>query len=275
MRIVVPLTLEEAVQGVTKEIKLQALSTCPDCHGKGTKNPNSKKECPVCHGAGVMTSQNGLFTLRHECEHCHGSGYVLTDPCPRCHGEGRVMEQRTVKINIPGGLDTGQYVTVQNAGEAGLYGGPNGDLLAYIEIKAHKLFKRDGDDLYCEVPISFATAALGGKVTVPTLDGKLAITVEPGTQTGTTYRLPHKGIKVKYTNRPQGHLFCTVVVETPVNLTDYQKDLLHKLEQSLDGDDNSTAANASNDSNQKGGSHKPIGDSFLDNVTNFFKNLGK
>lgn len=272
LRIVVTLTLEEAVQGLTKEVKINALTTCPDCHGEGTKDPKSRKECPYCHGQGVVFSQNGMFSIQRTCDHCHGEGYVVTDPCKKCNGQGRISQPRTVKIEIPGGLDTGQSVVVSGAGESGLHGGPNGDLLAVIQVKEHKLFKRDGDNLYCEVPISFATAALGGKVTVPTLEGKLAINIEPGTQTGTTYRLANKGIKASFSNRPKGHLFCTVVVETPVNLTDYQKDLLHKLEQSLDGEEKEKESDSSKSSES---SHKPKGDSFKDNVKNFFKNLGK
>lgn len=276
MRIVVNLSLEEAVRGLTKEIKLKTLVACPDCHGEGTTDPKSRKECPYCHGQGVVISQQGFFSVQRTCDHCHGEGFIVTKPCKRCNGAGRVAEERTIKINIPGGLDSGQYVTVQGAGEAGLHGGSSGNLIAVINVLEHKLFKRNGDDLYCEVPISFATAALGGKVTVPTLDGRLAITVEPGTQTGTTYRLAGKGIKPSYTSRPAGNLYCTVVVETPVNLTEYQKDLLHKLEQSLDGDENGEQNKDSASAKGKDNtSHKPMIQTFSENVTNFFKNLGK
>lgn len=273
LRIMVPLTLEEAVKGLTKEVKINALTTCPDCHGEGTKDPKSRKECPVCHGQGVVIGQQGFFSIQRTCDHCHGEGYVVTDPCKTCNGQGRINKARTVKINIPGGLDTGQSVVVEGEGESGTHGGPSGDLIAVIQVKDHELFKRDGDNLYCEVPITFTTAALGGKVTVPTLDGKLAITVEPGTQTGTTYRLAGKGIKATYTNRTRGNLYCTVVVETPVNLNDYQKDLLHKLEQSFEDD--------AKDGKEEGGkpkpgsSQKPMSDSFIDKVGKFFKDLGK
>ena len=269
LRIVVTLTLEEAVKGLTKEVKINALTTCPDCHGEGTKNPKSRKPCPVC-GQGVTISTNGFFSVQKTCEHCHGEGYVVTEPCKRCNGQGRISQPRNVKIEIPGGLDTGQSVIVDGAGESGLHGGPNGDVIAVIQVKEHDLFKRDGDNLYCEVPITFTTAALGGKVTVPTLDGKLAITVEPGTQTGTTYRLAGKGIKATYTNRPRGNLYCTVVVETPVNLTDYQKELLHKLEQSFENDDKQDSKVVNS-----GSSQKPLNDSFADKVKKFFKELGK
>ena len=227
------------------------------------------EECPQCHGQGVIIQQNGFFSVQRTCDRCNGEGVIITKPCAKCHGAGRVQEARTVKINIPAGLDTGQYVVVPNMGQAGLHGGPSGDLLATIEVLPHKLFRRDGDDLYCEVPISFATAALGGKVTVPTLDGKLAVTVEPGTQTGTTFRLAKKGIKAAHSNRPQGNLYCTVVVETPVNLTDYQKDLLHKLEQSLDGDEQSGSKT------KESSSHKPLWKSFADSVSDFIDNMKK
>ena len=209
MRVVIDLTLEEAVKGITKDIKLNVLSTCPECHGEGTKDPKSRKECPYCHGSGVLVQSNGIFRVQRTCSHCNGEGTVLTKPCKRCNGSGRVLQQRTVKINIPGGLDTGQYVTLAGEGESGIHGGPSGDLIAVVRIKEHKLFKRDGDNLYCEVPISFTTAALGGKVTVPTLDGKIALTIEPGTQTGTTFRLANKGIQPPIAGRRKGHLFCT------------------------------------------------------------------
>ena len=169
VRVVIRLTLEEAVRGITKEIRLKTLVTCPDCHGDGTTDPSSRKQCPQCHGQGVIIQQNGFFSVQRTCDRCNGEGVIITKPCAKCHGAGRVQEARTVKINIPAGLDTGQYVVVPNMGQAGLHGGPSGDLLATIEVLPHKLFRRDGDDLYCEVPISFATAALGGKVTVPTL----------------------------------------------------------------------------------------------------------
>lgn len=273
LRIVVNLTLEEAVQGLTKEIKIETLTTCPDCNGEGTKDPKSRKTCPYCHGSGVTVSQQGPFAIQRTCDHCKGEGYVVTDPCKRCHGEGRIKMPHTVKINIPGGLDTGQHVVVSGAGESGQHGGPNGDLLAVIQVAEHKLFKRDGDNLYCEVPISFTTAALGGKVTVPTLDGKLAITVEPGTQTGTTFRLAGKGIKATYSNRPRGHLYCTVVVETPVNLNDYQKDLLHKLEQSLEGESKDSKDKKEGKNSTESG-HRPKSEDFMDNMKSFFKNLG-
>lgn len=271
VRIVIRLTLEEAVRGITKEIRLKTLVTCPDCHGEGTTDPSSRKQCPQCHGQGVIIQQNGFFSVQRTCDRCNGEGTILTKPCAKCHGDGRVQESRTVKINIPAGLDTGQYVVVPHMGQAGRHGGEAGDLLATIEVLPHKLFRRDGDDLYCEVPISFATAALGGKVTVPTLDGKLAVTVEPGTQTGTTFRLAKKGIKAAMSNRPQGNLYCTVVVETPVNLTDYQKDLLHKLEQSLDGDEQ----NSSKAKGKDASSHKPLWKSFADSVSDFIDNMKK
>ena len=276
MRVVIDLTLEEAVKGITKDIKLNVLSTCPECHGEGTNDPKSRKECPYCHGSGVLVQSNGIFRVQRTCSHCNGEGTVLTKPCKRCNGSGRVLQQRTVKINIPGGLDTGQYVTLAGEGESGIHGGPSGDLIAVVRIKEHKLFKRDGDNLYCEVPISFTTAALGGKVTVPTLDGKIALTIEPGTQTGTTFRLANKGIQPPIAGRRKGHLFCTVVVETPVNLTDYQKDLLKKLDESLSGEESSgdVKGNAAQ-SKSKSSDSQPSIKKFIDNMAEFFKNSGQ
>lgn len=275
MRIVLDLTLEEAVKGISKDIKLNVMRTCPDCHGEGTTDPKSRKECPYCHGSGVIVSQNGIFHVQRTCDHCHGEGFVLTNPCKRCNGAGRVLQQRTVHVTIPGGLDTGQYVTLSGEGESGLHGGPSGDLIVVVRVKEHELFKRDGDNLYCEVPISFATAALGGKVTVPTLDGKIVLTIHPGTQTGTTLRLNGKGIQSPIPGRPKGSLFCVVTVETPVNLNDYQKDLLHKLEQSLDGEDGADGEGGSTKSNINVASHKPKTESFGEKVKSFIKNLGK
>lgn len=272
VRIVVDLTLEQAVQGLTKDVKLNVLSTCSECNGYGTKDPKDRKECPVCHGSGVTVASQGFFRVQQTCSHCHGSGFILNNPCKACHGAGRVKKQQTVTINIPPGLDSGQYFRVPGKGEAGINGGSAGDLMVVVNVLEHKLFKREGNDLYCEVPISFTTAALGGKVEVPTLDGKKLITIEPGTQTNTVYRLAGKGIKSPYQSTRAGHLFCTVVVETPVNLTAEQKDLLTKFEQSLDGDSHSGTKSEKKNSKEE---HKPASKSFIDNVTEFFSNMGK
>lgn len=277
VRISVDLTLEQAVKGMTKEVKLSVLSTCPDCNGYGTKNPKDRKECPVCHGTGIVVTSNGMFRVQQTCSHCHGNGYILNKPCSTCGGSGRVKKQQTISIKIPGGLDSGQFIRVPGKGEAGINGGSSGDLLVVVNVLEHKLFKREGKDLYCEVPISFATAALGGKVEVPTLDGKKLITIEPGTQTHTVFRLQGKGIQPPYVGERPGHLYCTVVVETPVNLTEEQKDLLVKFEQSLDGD--SKAASDTKSSNKSASEnkneHKPGLKTFMDNVSEFFSNMGK
>lgn len=293
LRIVVRLTLEEAVQGITKEIKLNTLTSCPDCNGKGSKTPSDKRVCSSCDGNGVIIQQNGFFRVQRTCDKCHGAGAFFTHPCKTCNGSGRVQKPRTVSVTIPGGLDSGQFVTLEGMGEAGLHGGPAGDLIAVIQIEEHNLFKRDGDNLYCDVPISFTDAALGGRVTVPTLDGKLAITIEPGTQTGTTYRLPGKGIQPPIPNRPRGHLFCTVVVETPVGLTEYQKDLLYKLQQSMEDESKNEASkptekaekkaaakNANveaekDDKDKESSKHMPRLKEYTENIANFFKNLAK
>lgn len=276
VRIVVDLTLEQAVQGITKEVKLNILSTCPDCNGFGTKDPKDRKKCPACNGTGVLISSNGVFRVQHTCSQCKGTGYVLNNPCKTCHGAGRVKKSQTITINIPGGMDSGQYVRVPGKGEAGINGGSSGDLLAVVNILEHKLFKREGNDLYCEVPISFATAALGGKVEVPTLDGKKLITISPGTQTNTVFRLAGKGIKPAYQGERTGNLYCTVVVETPVNLTEEQKELLTKFEQSLDGDTQSdTKSTSAKVSKSSSNEHKPAVRKFLDNVSEFFSNMGK
>lgn len=274
VRIVVTLTLEQAVKGVTKDIKLTTLASCPECHGYGTKDPKDRKMCPHCHGQGVIVSRNGFFSVQQTCPHCKGEGYTFNNPCKKCKGEGRISQERTVSVNVPAGMDSGQYFTVAGKGEAGVMGGSPGDLIVVVNVLEHKLFKREGNDLYCEVPISFTTAALGGKVTVPTLEGKSVISVKAGTQTGTIFRLQGKGIASPL-SRTKGHMYCTVLVETPVNLTDYQKDLFHKLEQSLDGDEGSTVSSETDkEKHNSSDSHKPLSKSFLDNVADFFKNLG-
>ena len=227
MRVVIDLTLEEAVKGISKDIKLNVLSTCPDCHGEGTKDPKSRKECPHCHGSGVIVQSNGIFRVQRTCPNCNGEGTILTKPCKRCNGTGRVQQQRTVKINIPGGLDIGQYVILKGEGESGVHGGPNGDLIAVVVgIGNFKHVKRDGDNIYCEIPISFTMAALGGVIWVPTLYGWAPLTITPGTQSGTLVW------EYNYNNgiNSQGYIRYTVVIETPVNLYPDQVNFLRQLD---------------------------------------------
>lgn len=273
VRIVIDLTLEEAVKGISKDLNVSMLSSCPDCKGIGSKTPKERIACPTCHGQGVIVQSNGFFQVRQPCHQCGGEGYLFKTPCKKCGGTGRVKQPRNVKFTIPAGIDAGQYITVSGQGEAGLHGGPNGDLIVVVNILPHKIFTRDGNNLYCEVPISFATATLGGKITVPSLEGKLSVTVEPGTQTGTTYRLTGKGIKSVSSARRIGDLMCTVKVETPVNLTDHQKELLQAFEATFEKP--STDIEVSKKVSADGKAQKPLMEEFAESVANFFKNLGK
>ena len=216
------LTLEEAVKGCSMDIRVNALRTCPDCHGKGTV----ELKCPCCNGSGVIVQSNGIFREQRTCMNCKGKGTVPYR-CNCCYGTGRVQQQRTVKINIPGGLDIGQYVILKGEGESGVHGGPNGDLIAVVVgIGNFKHVKRDGDNIYCEIPISFTMAALGGVIWVPTLYGWAPLTITPGTQSGTLVW------EYNYNNgiNSQGYIRYTVVIETPVNLYPDQVNFLRQLD---------------------------------------------
>ena len=208
------------------------------------------------------------------CPHCQGTGYIVTNGCKTCGGTGRVVDTKVLSVDIPAGVDSGNKIRLSGQGEAGLNGGAAGDLYVFIEVKEHEIFQRDGSDLYCEVPISFTTAALGGKVEVPTLEGPVMITIAEGTQTNKTMRLSGKGIK-SYGFGGKGDLYCKIVVETPVNLTSEQKDLLKKLEASLNGE----ATKDSSDSSKKDAastnkvSHKPKSEGFLNKVKKFLDDL--
>lgn len=237
MRIMVKLTLEEAVNGVQKKVTIKVMDSCPTCHGSGSRS-GRRKTCPQCHGTGQVVMQQGFFRMSQTCPKCQGVGTIPEDSCPHCHGTGRIAGNRTLNITIPPGVDNGSRIRLHGQGEPGLNGAPNGDLFVDITVSGHDLFERDGNDLYCEVPISFTTAALGGQVEVPTLGGRISITVKPETQTGTTMRIKGKGVK-SYGTSSAGDLFCRLLVETPVKLTDHQKELLRELEDSLNGADES------------------------------------
>ena len=207
------------------------------------------------------------------CPHCQGTGYIVTNGCKTCGGTGRVVDTKVLSVDIPAGVDSGNKIRLSGQGEAGLNGGAAGDLYVFIEVKEHEIFQRDGSDLYCEVPISFTTAALGGKVEVPTLEGPVMITIAEGTQTNKTMRLSGKGIK-SYGFGGKGDLYCKIVVETPVNLTSEQKDLLKKLEASLNGEATKDSSDSSKkDAASKKVSHKPKSEGFLNKVKKFLDDL--
>lgn len=252
------LSLEEAVRGVSKEIKVPTYASCEKCDGSGAKPGTSAKTCDTCHGMGQVQMRQGFFAVQQACPTCHGSGKVITDPCDACHGQGRVQKTKTLSVKIPAGVDTGDRIRLAGEGEAGQFGAPAGDLYVQVHVKDHPIFVRDGNNLYCEMPISFTTAALGGEIEVPTLDGRVKLKVSEGTQTGRMFRLRGKGVK-SVRSGMTGDLMVKTVVETPVNLTSEQRELLEQLEKTLTGD--------------SGKRHKPKSEGFFDSVKRFFDDL--
>ena len=226
------ITLEEAANGKDAQIRIPSWDNCDTCHGSGAKPGTSPKTCGTCNGSGVVQMRQGFFSVQQTCPHCRGTGKIITEPCINCHGQGKVKRQKTLEVKIPAGIDDGMRIRSTGNGEPGTNGGPPGDLYIEIRTKKHDIFERDGDDMHCEVPVSFITAALGGEIEVPTLAGKAAIDIPEGTQAGKQFRLRGKGIKGIRASYP-GDLYCHIVVETPVKLTEYQRKLLRDLEESL------------------------------------------
>lgn len=253
------LTLEEAVRGVSREIRIPTWDKCDSCNGSGAKVGTTPKTCPTCHGSGQVQMRQGFFAVSQTCPTCRGRGQIIETPCGKCHGQGRVERTKTLNVKIPAGVDTGDRIRLQGEGEAGEMGAPAGDLYVQVSVKEHPIFVRDGNNLYCEVPVSFTRAALGGEVEVPTLDGKAVLKVPAETQTGKMFRMRGKGVKSVRSGQI-GDLICRVIVETPVNLSERQKELLREFEESLSG---------------KGGSspHKPKEAGFFDGVKKFFDDL--
>ena len=258
LRYDIQITLEEAVKGTTKDIQINTLAHCDSCDGTGAEKGSKVETCPSCHGSGRIRRQQGFFVTEAVCPTCHGSGKKIEKPCKSCHGEGRVHKKKNLSVKIPAGVDTGNQLRLSGEGAAGENGAPAGDLYVVIHVKEHHIFERDGNNLYCEVPISFSMAALGGEIEIPTLDGKVKLKIPAETQTGKLFRMRGKGVTSTRSGYA-GDLICRVVIETPVNLNKEQKELLEKLEESLKG--------------QK--SHSPKSSSFLDGVKKFFDNLGK
>lgn len=252
------LTLEEAVSGTEVKIRVPTYVRCDTCGGSGAKAGSSPVTCSTCQGHGVVRMQQGFFAVQQTCPACHGSGQQIKDPCRTCYGQGRVQETKTLSVKIPAGVDTGDRIRLAGEGESGEFGGPPGDLYVQVNVKEHPIFVRDGANLYCEVPISFPTACLGGDLEVPTLDGKVSLKIPPETQTGKSFRVRGKGVK-PVRGGPVGDLLCKVRVETPVNLTKDQIELVKKLEESLVG-----AADT----------HSPQAQGWLDGVKTFFDKLG-
>ena len=252
------LPLEDAVSGTDVKIRIPTLVACKTCNGSGAKKGSTPKTCTTCQGAGQVRMQQGFFAVQQTCPSCHGKGTVIEDPCPDCRGRGRIQEHKTLSVKVPAGVDTGDRIRLAGEGEAGENGGPAGDLYVQIRVKAHSIFERDDADLYCEVPIPFTTAALGGELEVPTLKGKVKLKIPGGTQTGRMFRMRGKGVK-PVRGSSVGDLLCRVVVETPVNLHEDQKELLRKLDDSLQGG---------------GSKHSPHSSSWLDKAKSFFEGMG-
>jgi len=252
------LTLEEAVAGTEVKIRVPTWMTCSECGGSGAKKGSGPVTCSTCQGHGNIRMQQGFFSVQQTCPACRGTGQQIKDPCRSCHGQGRVQESKTLSVKIPAGVDSGDRIRLGGEGEAGEHGGPAGDLYVQVTVKEHPIFTRDGANLYCEVPISFPTACLGGELDVPTLDGKVLLKIPPETQTGRLFRLRAKGVK-PVRGGAQGDLLCRVQVETPVHLGKEQIDLIKRLDESLSG----------------GGSrHSPQAHGWLDGVKQFFDKLG-
>jgi len=251
------LTLEEAVFGTDAKIRVPVLVTCGECSGSGAKKGSSPVICTTCHGHGQVRMQQGFFSVQQTCPTCRGTGKQIKDPCGVCYGQGRVQENKTLSAKIPAGVDTGDRIRLAGEGEAGEFGGPAGDLYVQVQVKDHEIFTRDGANLYCEVPISFPTACLGGELEVPTLNGKVLLKIPAETQTGKLFRLRGKGVK-PVRGGPVGDLLCKVQVETPVHLTKEQKALVEQLSESLSG---------------SGKHHSPQESSWTDGVKSFFDKL--
>jgi molecular chaperone DnaJ len=249
------IALEQAAHGTETKIRIPTFEDCATCGATGAKPGTKPQTCSTCNGQGQVRMQQGFFSIQQTCPRCHGTGKMIADPCGACHGAGRVKTQKTLSVKIPGGVDEGDRIRLANEGEPGMNGGPPGDLYVQIRIKPHAVFQRDHDDLHCEMPIAFATAALGGEIDIPTLDGAAKIKVPAETQSGKVFRLRGKGIKGV---RSSGHgdLFCHVVIETPVNLTERQKELLREF-------DAVTQKHSER--------HNPRAKSWMDKVADFFR----
>jgi molecular chaperone DnaJ len=235
LQLTIQLTLEEAAVGKQMEIKVPRHVNCTVCEGSGAKKGSTPKTCEMCQGAGNVRIQQGFFSIQQACPTCHGQGRVVVDRCLSCHGEGRVREEKLLTVKIPVGVDNGDRVRLSGEGEAGAFGGPSGDLYVQISMKPHPIFHREGSDLRCEVPISFATAALGGSIEVPTLSGPVVLKIPAETQTGKLFRLRGKGIK-SVRGHGVGDMLCQVIVETPIALSKEQKEQLAEWQSSLDNE---------------------------------------
>ncbi|GAA4865493.1 molecular chaperone DnaJ [Luteimonas vadosa] len=254
---VLDLDLEEAVAGLEKRLELPTMAECEPCNGTGSED-GKLETCETCHGRGQVRYQRGIFSMQQPCPHCHGRGQTFRNPCAACRGNGRVEEEKVLSVKIPPGVDTGDRIRLAGEGEAGPAGAPPGDLYVEVRVRPHGIFVRDGDDLHCEVPIRITQAALGDTVRVPTLGGDAEIRIPAETQTGKVFRLRGKGVK-SVRSRSAGDLYCKAVVETPINLTNEQRELLDRFEKTFTGE------NARR--------HSPRSSTFLDGVKGFWERM--
>ncbi|PLX41546.1 MAG: molecular chaperone DnaJ [Hyphomicrobiales bacterium] len=251
------ISLEDAFQGKSATIEVPSSVGCQSCNGTGAREGTAPTACPTCHGRGKVRATQGFFTIERPCPTCHGSGQIISEPCEDCHGHGRVVSERTLNVNIPPGVEDGTRIRLAGEGEAGLRGGPPGDLYIFLSIEPHEFFQRDGADLFCSVPLSLVTATLGGSFEAPTIDGgRTRVKVPEGTQSGKQFRLRGKGMPV-LRSKQVGDLFIQVGVEIPVHLSRKQKALLKEFEE-LSSDKNS-----------------PQSSGFFARVKDFFDSIGE
>ncbi len=254
LRYSLELSLEDAVKGTEVRIRVPALEACETCHGSGAKPGTQAATCRTCGGHGQVRMQQGFFSIQQTCPTCRGLGKTITDPCSACHGAGRVQHTKTLSVKVPAGVDEGDQIRLAGEGEAGEHGGPAGDLYVQMRLKPHPIFKRDSDDLHCEVPVSIVQAAIGAEVEVPTLGGRATIKVPPGTQSEKVLRLRGKGVR-NVRSGGVGDLYCHLSVETPVNLTPKQKELLEEFDRLV---------------KEGGARHSPRETSWLDKLKSLF-----
>jgi len=253
------LDMETAVAGDSVTIDVPTQVTCDTCTGSGAKKGSEPVKCSTCGGVGQVRMQQGFFSIQQACPACKGVGTTIADPCGDCHGRGRVRKTRTLSVKVPAGVDDGDRIRLSGEGEAGRNGGPSGDLYVEVRVRPHKIFEREGSNLACEIPVSIAVATLGGDVELPTLDGNVSLKIPSGTQSGKVFRLRGRGVTTVRDAR-QGDLFATVSVETPVNLTSEQKELLEKFDESV---------------RAGGDKHSPRADGWLDTVKRFFERISQ
>jgi molecular chaperone DnaJ len=233
------ISLEDAFKGAQKTITITTSTACDKCDGSGGEAGSKPTSCPTCNGAGKIRAQQGFFTVERTCQTCHGMGKVIKDPCKKCAGSGRMRKDKSLVVNIPAGVEEGTRIRLGGEGEAGFRGGPEGDLYIFLSVKPHELFKRDGANIHCKVPLSFTTAALGGTVEVPTIDGsRVKVNIPSGTQNGRQFRLKGRGMSVMR-SPARGDMYIHANVETPVNLSKKQKELLREFDKNSDGKSNS------------------------------------